>query len=238
MTEQWFPSRWPAQFPDRIQLYSAATPNGRKVGIMLEELGLPYEPHRIDLSAGDQRHPEFLRINPNGKIPCIVDPSGPEGASCSVFESGVILLYLAEKARAAGNTNSLMPQGPHERWEAMQWLFFQMAGFGPMIGQFGHFYKFARDKTSDDYGVNRYSAEAKRLLGVLDGRLAGREYVVGDAFSLVDIALYPWVLALDFYGGKDHLGYATFRHIEPWVERCGARPAVQRGLVVCASSAS
>ncbi len=223
-----FPNTWPVQHPERLQLYSMATPNGKKLGIALEELGLAYEAHRVDIHAGDQHDAGFRRLNPNGKIPCIIDPQGPGGKPIAMMESGAILLYLAEK------TGKLLPTQQDARWEAVQWLFFQMASIGPMFGQMGHFYKFARDKTSDEYALQRYSTEAKRLLGVLEERLRGGDYIVADAFTLVDIATLPWVLALDFYGAKEHLGYKSFGHVEGWVQRCMARPAVQRGLKVCA----
>jgi GST-like protein len=218
-----FPTRWPAAHPDRIQLYSLATPNGQKVGIALEELGLPYEAHRIDIVAGDQHDPEFRRLSPNGKIPAIVDPDGPGGQPIALMESGAILLYLADK------TGRLIPSDPARRWETTQWLFFQMASVGPMFGQFGHFYKFARGKTTDDYGLRRYRDEAKRLLGVLDARLAGRTFLVDEQYTIADIATAPWVRALDFYEGKEVLEYASFENVEPWVERCLSRPAAVRG---------
>ncbi|MCH9680282.1 MAG: glutathione S-transferase N-terminal domain-containing protein [Deltaproteobacteria bacterium] len=220
------PTRWPAQHPDRIQLYSLATPNGQKAGVVLEELGLPYEAHKIDIMAGDQFDPEYVAINPNSKIPAIIDPNGPGGQPIALMESASILLYLSEKAGGALNP-------AEHRWETLQWLFFQMASVGPFFGQFGHFFKFAKDKTTDSYGVERYTKEAKRLLGVLDARLADRTYLVGEQFTLADIATFPWVKALDFYEGKPALDYDSFTNVEPWVQRCLDREAVQRGLAVC-----
>lgn len=227
MTTDLFPPRWPAQHPDRIQLYSLATPNGRKVAIALEELELPYEAHKIDIMSGDQFDEGFKRVNPNSKIPAIVDPAGPDGEPIAIMESGAILLYLAEK------TGKLLASNARGRLEALQWLFFQVGGVGPMFGQFGHFYKFAKDKTTDSYGVERYSKETNRLLGVLDARLAERDYLAGDGYSIADIATFPWITALDFYEGKAAVDYDAFKNVQPWVERCMARPAVQRGLAVC-----
>lgn len=222
-----FPRRWPPRHPERLQLYSLPTPNGQKIGVALEELGLPYEAHRIDIGAGDQFDEDYVAINPNSKIPSIIDPHGPGGRPIAIMESGAILMYLSEK------TGRLTPRDGALRWETIQWLFFQVASVGPFFGQFGHFYKFARDRTSDDYGIERYAAEARRLLGVLDRRLEGREYLVGDQYTIADIATFPWVMALDFYQGKDFLGYGSFANVEPWVRRCATRPAAARGLKVC-----
>lgn len=222
-----FPSRWPAQHPDRIQLYSLATPNGQKVGVALEELGLPYEAHRIDIGAGDQFDPEFVAINPNSKIPAILDPTAPTGADepLAIMESGAILLHLADKAGA------LLPTAPGPRSAVIQWLFFQVGSVGPMFGQFGHFYKFARGKT-DGYGAERYGTEVTRLLGVLDRRLDGREWLVDD-YSVADIAIAPWVKALAFYDGHDAVRYHEFPRVDAWLQRFLARPAVARGMAVC-----
>ncbi len=228
MSSMPFPSRWPAQHPDRIQLYSLATPNGKKVGIALEELELPYEPHTIDIRAGDQFDPEYVRLNPNSKIPCITDPNGPGGEPITVMESGAILLYLAKK------TGKLLPPTPAEEWEAIEWLFFQMSAVGPFFGQFGHFFMFARDKTSDDYALERYTNEAKRLLGVLERRLGGREYLVAEMLTVADIATVPWVMGLEFYGGLETLEYGKCPNVAAWVERVSSRPAFQRGAKVCA----
>ena len=221
-----YPARWSPNHPDRIQLYSLATPNGQKIAIALEELGLPYEAHTIDIMSGDQFDPEYLRINPNGKIPSIVDPDGPGGAPIALMESGAILLYLAEK------TGRLLPDDPALRWEATQWLFFQMASVGPMFGQFGHFNKFAKGKTSDEYAIERYTKEAKRLLQVLETRLEGREYLAGGELTVADIATVPWIQALDFYEGKERLRYSELERVPAWVERCWSRPAFQRGSKV------
>lgn len=219
-----FPERWAPEHPDRIQLYSIATPNGKKVGIALEELGLPYEPHRIDIGAGDQFDPEFVAINPNSKIPAIIDPYGDEGRPLAIMESGAILLHLADKAgRLAGST-------PRARSEVTQWLFFQVGSIGPMFGQFGHFYRFAKGKT-DTYGEKRYGDETKRLLGVLDRQLDGREWLVDD-YSIADIATAPWVDGLAFYGGLEELEFASFENVVAWLERFKARPGVQRGYEV------
>lgn len=220
------PSRWAPQHPDRIQLYSLATPNGQKAGIALEELGLPYEAHKINILKGDQFDPEFVAINPNSKIPAIIDPDGPGGEPLAIMESGAILLYLAKKA------GKLIPSDPRGESLVTQWVFFQVGSVGPMFGQFGHFFKFAKGKT-DEYGAQRYTKEVTRLLGVLDRQLSdGRDYLVGD-FSIADIATVPWINALDFYEGKDAVGYADFGHVQAWVERFNARPAVQRGVAVC-----
>jgi GST-like protein len=220
------PSRWPVKHPDRIQLYSLATPNGQKAGVVLEELGLPYEAHKIDIMAGDQFDPEYVQlINPNSKIPAIIDPNGPGGEPLAIMESGAILLYLARKA------GSLLPTDPRGESIVTQWLFFQVGSVGPMFGQFGHFYKFAKGKT-DTYGEQRYGKEVTRLLGVLDRQLSdGREYLAGD-FSIADIANVPWVNSLEYYEGRDFVGYSDFPHVHAWVERFMARPAVQRGLLV------
>lgn len=221
-----FPKRWPPQHPGRIQLYSFGTPNGRKVSIALEEMELPYEAHRIDILVGDQLDEDYVRINPNSKIPTIVDPSGPSGEPIAIMESGAILLYLAEK------TGKLLPAEPALRWEAIQWLFFQMASVGPYFGQFGHFFKFARDKTSDEYALERYANETKRLLGVLDRRLEGREFLVGGALTVADVATVPWIKGLEFYGSEERLELARFTNVLAWVERCWSRPAFQRGIHV------
>ena len=220
-----FPTNYPPQYPDRIQLYGMPTPNGQKISIALEEMALPYEPHRVDILAGDQHHPEYLRINPNGKIPSIIDPDGPGGLRIAMMESGAILLYLAEKS------GRLLPANAVERLETIQWLFFQMAHIGPMFGQFGHFFKFAQGKT-DDYGEKRYGAEVTRLLGVLNERLSGRSFLVGEALSIADVATVPWINGLDFYEGKDYVRYDRFENVIAWVGRCMARPAFQRGASV------
>lgn len=221
-----FPSRWAPRHPDRIQLYSIATPNGQKIAVALEEMGLPYEAHKINILAGDQFDPEYVAINPNSKIPSIIDPAGPGGRPIALMESGAILVYLAEKS------GKLLSDDGELRWQAIQWLFFQMASVGPFFGQFGHFHKFARGKTADGYALDRYTKETNRLLGVLDARLEGREYLVGDEYSIADVATFPWVKALDFYQGKDQVEYGSFANVDPWLQRCLARPASVRGMAV------
>lgn len=217
--------RWPAQHPDRIQLYSLNTPNGVKVSIALEELELPYEPHLIDIMAGDQHSPEFESLNPNGKIPAILDPQGPGGKPIALFESGAILLYLADK------TGKLLPADPARRWEAIQWVFWQVGGPGPMFGQLGYFHKFAGREIEDKRPRDRYAAEARRLLGVLEARLDGRDWIMGDDYSIADIALLGWVRGLvGFYAAGGLVGWRELTHVPAWLERGLARPAVQRGL--------
>lgn len=219
-----FPSRWPAQHPDRIQLYSLPTPNGKKASIVLEELELPYEPHRIDIMAGDQHDADYVKLNPNSKIPAILDPDGPDGAPITIMESGAILHYLARKA------GRLIPADVRGENEVLQWMFFQVGSIGPMFGQLGHFYKFARGRT-DTYGEQRYGKETTRLLGVLEARLTDREWLVGD-YSIADIMVAPWVGALDFYEAKDFVGYDQFPLVDAWLQRFSARPAVQRGSTI------
>ena len=223
--------KWPAKNPEVIQLYSLATPNGVKVPIALEELGLPYEVHRVDFGANEQKSPEFVSLNPNGRIPAIIDPDGPGGRPIGLFESGAILLYLAEK------TGRLIPADPAARYETIAWVMFQMGGIGPMFGQFGHFYKFAADKVANNpYPVERYRDEARRLLSVLEGRLKDREWIMGDEHTIADITTYPWLRGADvFYGGREALGYDDFPAVMAWLERCLARPAAVKGLAVPAN---
>lgn len=220
--------RWPASNPDIIQLYSLPTPNGVKVSIALEELGLPYEPHLISFGTNDQKSPEFVSLNPNGRIPAIIDPNGPDGKPIGLFESGAILVYLAEK------TGKLMPSDAAMRYETLEWVFFQMAGIGPMFGQFGHFFKFAAEKVANNsYPVERYRDEAKRLLGVLENRLQGREWIMGDEYTIADITTFPWVRGVDvFYGGREVLEFESFPSVMARLERALARPASQRGLSI------
>ncbi|SCB19240.1 glutathione binding-like protein [Rhizobium multihospitium] len=220
--------RWPASNPDIIQLYSLPTPNGVKVSIALEELGLAYEPHLISFGTNDQKSPEFLSLNPNGRIPAIIDPNGPDGKPIGLFESGAILVYLAEK------TGQLMPSDAARRYETLEWVFFQMAGVGPMFGQFGHFFKFAAEKVANNsYPVERYRDEAKRLLGVLEERLKGREWIMGNEYTIADITTFPWVRGVDvFYGGREVLEFESFPSVMAWLERALARPASQRGLSI------
>jgi len=218
-------TRWPAANPERIQLYSFPTPNGVKVSIALEEMGLPYEAHAIDIGKNESWTPEFLSLNPNGKIPAIIDPDGPGGAPLGLFESGAILLYLAEK------TGMLLPKDAARRYETIQWVFFQMAAVGPMFGQVGHFHKFAGREIEDKRPLERYRAESQRLLGVLETRLDGRRWIMGDDYTIADISLLGWVRNLiGFYGARDLVAFDTLTHVPAWLERGLARPAVQRGL--------
>ncbi|MCB9780923.1 MAG: glutathione S-transferase N-terminal domain-containing protein [Alphaproteobacteria bacterium] len=212
------------QHPDRLQLYSVNTPNGKKIGIALEELGVPYEAHTVHIGKGDQHRPEFLAINPNGKIPALIDPDGPGGEPLAIFESGAILFYLAEKY------GKLIPADAAGRSRALQWTFFQAANVGPMFGQFGHFAMFAKGKT-DSYGEERYKAEVIRLLGVLDRQLEGQDWLIGE-YSIADIATVPWVGGISFYKAEEAVGLADFHNVVAWMERFNARPAVQRGLAV------
>ncbi|WP_309091304.1 glutathione S-transferase N-terminal domain-containing protein [Phenylobacterium sp.] len=219
--------RWPAKDPQVIQLYSLPTPNGVKVSIMLEELGLPYEPHRIDFATDDQKTPEFLSLNPNGKIPAIIDPDGPAGRPIGLFESGAILLYLAEK------TGRLIPVDPTARWETVQWVMFQMGGIGPMFGQLGFFNKFAGREYEDKRPLQRYVDESKRLLGVLETRLDGRDWIMGADYTIADVATLGWVRNLiGFYEARDLVEFDRLKNVPAWLDRGLARPAVQRGLTI------
>jgi GST-like protein len=219
--------KWPARHPERIQLYSLPTPNGVKVSIMLEETGLPYEPHLVRFEANDQMSPEFLSLNPNNKIPAIIDPNGPGGKPLPLFESGAILLYLADK------TGQFLPEDPAGRYETIQWLMFQMGGIGPMFGQLGFFHKFAGKEYEDKRPRDRYVAESKRLLGVLDRRLAGRTWITGDAYTIADIATFPWVRNLiGFYEAGDLVGISDFPNVTRTLDRFLARPAVATGLTI------
>ena len=216
--------RWPAQHPDRIQLYSLPTPNGVKVSIMLEEVGLAYEPHLVDITKNETWGPEFLSLNPNGKIPAILDPNGPNGKPLALFESGAILIYLAEK------TGKLLSSDPATRYETIQWIMFQMGAIGPMFGQLGFFHKFAGKDYEDKRPRDRYVAESRRLLGVLETRLDGRDWLMDD-YSIADIATVGWVRNLaGFYEAGELVGYDQFPRIQAWVARALERPAVQRGL--------
>jgi len=217
--------KWPAQHPDRLQLYSLPTPNGVKVSIALEELGLPYEAHLVKFDTNDQLSPEFLSLNPNNKIPAIIDPDGPGGEPLPLFESGAILIYLADK------TGRLLPQHPVRRYEALQWLMFQMGGIGPMVGQVGFFHKFAGKDFEDKRPRDRYVAESRRLLAVLDRHLQGKAWVMGDEYGIADIAIFPWVRNLaGFYEAGELVGYADFKEVDRVLQAFLARPAVQRGL--------
>ena len=217
--------RWPSAHPDRLQLYSFPTPNGVKASIMLEETGIPYEAHTVTLSGADVKSPEFLALNPNNKIPAIIDPNGPDGQPITLFESGAILIYLAEKS------GQFLPAGGQARADVLQWLMWQMGGLGPMFGQLGFFYKFAGSQIEDPRPRDRYIGEGKRLLGVLDGVLAGKDWIAGD-YSIADIAIAPWLRALDFYGAKEVLGFDDHSNVVAYLDRFLARDAVQRGLVV------
>ena len=222
--------KWPARHPERIQLYSVPTPNGVKVSIMLEETGLPYEAHRVSFDRQEQLSPEFRSLSPNNKIPALLDPDGPGGRPLGLFESGAILLYLAEK------TGRFMPADPAGRYETIQWLMFQMGGIGPMFGQVGFFHKFAGKDFEDKRPRDRYVAEARRLLGVLDARLADREWVLGADYTIADIATFPWVRNLvGFYGAGELVGIDGFANVRRALDAFVARPAVARGLLVPAS---
>nr|WP_067291490.1 glutathione S-transferase N-terminal domain-containing protein [Marinobacterium profundum] len=222
--------KWPARQPERLQLYSLPTPNGVKVSIMLEETGVAYEVHRVDFAANDQLSPEFLSLNPNNKIPAILDPQGPGGKPLALFESGAILVYLADKS------GQLLPEDPAERYAALQWLMFQMGGIGPMFGQVGFFNRFAGKEYDDKRPRDRYVAESRRLLGVLNQRLQGREWILGDNYSIVDIATFPWVRNLiGFYEAGDLVGISDFPEVTRALDAFLARPAVQRGLMIPAA---
>ncbi|RQR24055.1 glutathione S-transferase [Burkholderia sp. Bp9143] len=223
-------TRWPARHPDRLQLFSLPTPNGVKVGIMLEETGLAYDAHRIDILANENRAPAFVALNPNGKIPAIYDPNGPGGRPLALFESGAILIYLADK------TGQFLSTDPNMRYETLQWLMWQMGGVGPMFGQVGFFNKFAGKTYEDKRPLNRYATESARLLGVLDERLVGRDWVMGADYSIADMSMLGWVRNLiGFYEARELVGFDRFVHVKAWLERGLARPAVQRGLQVAAA---
>lgn len=222
-------ARWPARHPDRLQLFSLPTPNGVKIGIMLEETGLAYEPHRIDITANENHDPAFLALNPNGKIPAIYDPNGPSGQPLALFESGAILIYLADK------TGQLLSIDPNRRYETIQWLMWQMSSVGPMFGQVGFFNKFAGKNYEDKRPLERYISESARLLNILDGRLARRDWVMDADYSIADISLLGWVRNLiGFYEARELVGFDRFTHVRYWLDRCLARPGVQRGLEVTA----
>ncbi|MFM0200457.1 glutathione S-transferase N-terminal domain-containing protein [Paraburkholderia fungorum] len=219
--------KWPAEHPDRIQLYSLPTPNGVKVSIMLEETGLPYEPHLVRFDTNDQMSPEFLSLNPNNKIPAIIDPNGPDGKPLPLFESGAILIYLADKS------GKLIPQDAAGRYEAIQWVMFQMGGIGPMFGQVGFFHKFAGKEYEDKRPRDRYIGESKRLLGVLDRQLEGRDWILGETYSIADIATFPWVRNLiGFYEAGDLVGIDDFPNVKRVLAAFVARPAVAKGLEI------
>jgi GST-like protein len=219
--------RWPAQHPDRLQLYSATTPNGVKASIMLEETGLPYEAHYINIGQDESWTPEFLALNPNGKIPAVIDPDGPGGAPLPLFESGAILLYHAEKTR------KLLPADAARRYETIQWVFFQMAAIGPIFGQVGFFHKFAGREIADKRPLERYAKESRRLIGVVETRLDGKPWIMGEDYTIADISMLGWMRNLiGFYGARDLVGFDDFPKVAAWLERGLARPAVQRGLSI------
>jgi len=218
-------TRWPPVHPDRIQLYSFPTPNGVKVSIALEETGLAYEAHAIDIMKNETWTPEFLSLNPNGKIPAILDPDGPGGKPIGLFESGAILVYLAEKS------GKLLPTDAARRYETLQWVFFQMAAVGPMFGQLGFFHKFAGREIADKRPLERYRDESRRLIGVMDKRLAGRKWFMDDDYTIADVAHVGWVRNLiGFYEAGELVGIKDFPNLLAWLDRAMARPASQRGI--------
>ena len=222
--------KWPARHPERLQLYSLPTPNGVKVSILLEEIGMPYEAHRVSFETQDQLTPEFMSLNPNNKIPAIIDPDGPGGQPLALFESGAILFYLAEKS------GQFLAPGAAGRYETLQWLMFQMGGIGPMFGQLGFFHKFAGKAFEDKRPRDRYVAESRRLLAVLNQRLVGRDWIMGEAYTIADIAVFPWVRnLLGFYEAGDLVGIGDFSHVTRVLAAFAARPAVARGLLVPAA---
>lgn len=217
--------KWPAQHPDRIQLYSLNTPNGVKASIMLEETGLPYEPHLVDFSKGDQKTPEFRSLNPYGKIPALIDPDGPGGKPLALFESGAILIYLADKS------GQLVPRDPAARYEALQWVIFQVAGVGPMFGQVGFFYKFEGKDFEDKRPLQRYVAESKRILEVLEQRLTDRAWIMGDEYSIADIAVFSLVRNfIGYYDAGELVGIDQYPNVQRGLAAFVARPAVARGV--------
>ena len=219
--------KWPAQHPERLQLYSLPTPNGVKAAIMLEETGLPYEVHRVDFGQNDQLSPEFLSLNPNNKIPAIIDHDGPGGKPLPLWESGAILIYLAEK------TGKLLPLDAALRYQTIQWLMFQMGGLGPMFGQLGFFHKFAGKDVEDKRPRNRYAAESRRILTVLDRQLEGRSWIMGEEYTIADIATFPWVNNLiGFYGAGELVGFQDFANVARVLKNFVERPAVARGLTI------
>ena len=220
-------SKWPAQHPEHLQLYSLPTPNGVKVSILLEEIGVPYEPHLVSFETNEQMSPAFLALNPNNKIPAILDPHGPGSQPLALFESGAILIYLAEK------TGQFLPSDPARRYETIQWLMWQMGGVGPMFGQLGFFHKFAGKAFEDKRPRDRYVDETKRLLAVLDQRLSGRSWIMGEEYTIADIAVFPWVRNLiGFYEAGELVGIHNFPQVTRALAAFVARPAVVRGLAI------
>jgi GST-like protein len=223
--------RWPAKHPDRLQLYSLTTPNGVKVSIMLEETDLPYEAHYVDFRKKDQRTPEYLSLNPNGKIPSIIDPDGPDGRPLALYESGAILLYLAEK------TGKLLPLDPGSRWQTIQWVFWQMAFVGPMFGQVGYFKKFDGKGIADRRPLEHYAEQSKKLLQLMEDRLDGRRWIMGEEFTIADISLIGMVRNfINYYEAGELVEYDKLKRVPDWLERAIARPAVARGLKIPAKS--
>jgi GSH-dependent disulfide-bond oxidoreductase len=219
--------RWPASYPDRIQLYSLPTPNGVKVSIMLEETGLAYEPHTVRFENNEQMSPEFLSLNPNNKIPAIIDPNGPDNRPLALFESGAILIYLADKS------GRFLALSGAARYETIQWLMFQMGGLGPMFGQLGFFHKFAGKDYEDKRPRDRYVAESKRLLDVLNQRLSSRQWIMGDDYTIADIAAFPWIRVLGtFYGAGEIVGLPQYTHVTRALDAFTARAAVVKGLEI------
>jgi GST-like protein len=219
--------KWPAKNPKVLQLYSFPTPNGVKVSIALEEAGLPYEALMVDIGKNESWTTEFLSLNPNGKIPAILDPNGPSGKPLGLFESGAILQYIADR------TGKLLPADPNARYETIQWVHFQMGGIGPIFGQVGFFHKFAGREYEDKRPLKRYVDESKRLLDVMETRLKNRQWFMGDDFTIADISMLGWVRNLiGFYGAREIVEYDTLTDVPAWLERCLARPAVQRGLEI------
>jgi len=219
--------KWPAAHPERLQLYSMPTPNGVKIPIMLEEIGIPYEVHKVDFAKDEQNSPAFLSLNPNNKIPAIIDPDGPDGQPLALFESGAILLYLAEKS------GKLIPRDAAGRYRVIQWVMFQIGGVGPMFGQLGFFVKFAGKDYEDKRPRDRYVAESRRLLGVIDAQLAQHDWMAGDEFTIADIAVFPWINGLlNFYEAEDLIGAEDFGNVRDALERFLARPSVRRGLKI------
>ncbi len=221
--------KWPARYPERLQLYSLPTPNGVKVSVMLEETGLPYEPHLVDFDRNDQSSSEFRSLNPYGKIPAILDPRGPGGRPLPLFESGAILIYLADK------TGQFLPREPAARYETLQWLMWQMGGIGPMFGQVGFFHKFAGRDYADKRPRDRYVAESKRLLAVLEAHLSARAWLMADTYTIADMAVFPWVRNLiGFYDAGELVGIGEYPHSNHACARGvpRARPAVERGVTI------
>lgn len=217
--------RWPASRPEAIQLYSLPTPNGVKISAMLEETGLEYEPHLVSFATDDQFTPEFLSLNPNNKIPAIIDPNGPDGAPLPLWESGAILIYLAEKS------GKFLSQNPATKAETIQWLMWQIGGLGPMLGQFGFFHAFAGKEIEDKRPRDRYLNEGKRLLAVLDQRLDGRDFIMGEEYTIADIASWPWIRAImTGYNAADEMELSSFTNVMAWYDRCWARPASQAAV--------